>query len=125
MLGAVARHLGVPDAVQVVDDLLAHLLGDDADKDQPVGFPGPTTPEPGSPICRTIPQNFTLTHFYNVCIFIAVKEIACPDRGLLMTETHTARRVLGRCGDLEVAALTSRPCYDRARLACIELKGAS
>src|SRR5580704_18712838 len=40
MLGAVARLFGVPHAAQAVDDLLDHLLGDDAVKDALVGFPG-------------------------------------------------------------------------------------
>ncbi len=40
MLGAVARLFGVPHAAQTIDDLLAHLLGEDAVSDAFVGFLG-------------------------------------------------------------------------------------
>ena len=77
MLGAVARLLGVPHAAQAVDDLLAHLLGDDAVKDALVGFPG--TADAGAWLAHRpndtpkLHYIFILTYFYTICIFTSVR----------------------------------------------------
>ena len=47
----------------------AHLLGDDAVKDALAGFFGTDNAGAWLAHTSTIPQNFTLTHLYNMCIF--------------------------------------------------------
>ena len=70
MLGAVALLLGVPHAAQAVDDLLAHLLGDDTVKDAPVGLLGTGSAGAWLAHTSTIHQKFTLIYFYVLTIFI-------------------------------------------------------